>query len=119
MIEFDIPIRTVAEKNKREHWAVKARRVKEQRDVAYYFTCSHMELPLLRLPKSIILTRIAPGRLDDGNLSVAVSAVQDGICDALEVNDGDPRITWKYAQEKGKEYAVKVQIKERSNGKVA
>ena len=48
----------------------------------------------------------------------AHKAVRDGIADALEVDDGDTRLTWKYAQEKGKpkEYAVRVALLEHNTG---
>ena len=68
------------------------------------------------LPKSgtvaITLTRIAPRVLDTDNLASAMKAVRDGVADALGVDDGSSRLTWRYAQEKGKtrEYAVRVEI---------
>jgi len=61
----------------------------------------------------ITLTRIAPRRLDPGdNLNSSMKAVRDGIADALGIDDGDARLTWKYAQRKGnpKEYAVEVEV---------
>ena len=117
VLTFDIPIRTVSEGNKRGCWQKDYARNKEQRDIACLFTQARLELPLAELPKSITLTRIAPRRLDTGNLAVAMKAVQDGICDALEINDGDRRIKWHYEQEKGKEYAVRVTLNADKNHK--
>jgi hypothetical protein len=60
----------------------------------------------------ITLTRIAPRKLDTDNLVSACKGVRDGIADTLGVDDGDERITWKYAQRKGKpkQYAVEVEV---------
>jgi hypothetical protein len=61
---------------------------------------------------AITLTRIAPRVLDTDNLASGLKAVRDGVADALGVNDGSSRLTWRYAQERGKprEYAVRVEI---------
>jgi hypothetical protein len=62
---------------------------------------------------SVKIIRIAPRSLDQGNLEASLKHVQDGVADALQVNDADTRIEWRYAQEKGKpkEYAVRVEIR--------
>jgi hypothetical protein len=64
------------------------------------------------MPCSITLTRIAPRRLDSDNLARSLKAVRDGIADAIGVDDGDPRLEWRYAQEQGavREYAVRVEV---------
>jgi hypothetical protein len=114
MIRFTIPIHTVSESNMAEHWTVKAKRAKKQREAAYLFALQSIGMVCLspngRL--TITLTRIAPRKLDDGNNSVSMKHAQDGLCDALGIDDGDEILSWVYAQRRGKakEYAVEVQI---------
>lgn len=101
-----LPIRTVSEINRREHWAVKAKRTKTHRSTAFHLTPAHP------LPCVVTLTRIAPRALDDDNLRSALKAARDGIADRFFISDRDPRVSWRYAQRKGapKEYAVEVAI---------
>ncbi len=100
-ISFDLylPIATISEANSRMHWAVKAARVKSQRQQAYLLT---QALKSLLLPATIALVRVSPRLLDDDNLRSALKAVRDGIADRLGIDDRDPRVEWAYGQEKGK-----------------
>jgi len=117
--EFTVPIRTVSESNQREHWAVKAKRVKKQREA----TAFAMRVPGANFYLNgiqfgifgwrITLTRIAPRSLDDDNLQGSQKAVRDQVAAELGLfSDADPRLTWHYAQARGqpKEYAVRVRI---------
>ena len=97
--EIYLPIATVSLANMREHWAVRARRAKQHRQQAYLLTAA---LKSLRLPATVILTRVAPRLLDDDNLRGALKSVRDGIADRLCIDDRDPRVTWRYGQEKGR-----------------
>lgn len=91
-----LPIRTVSEANRRDHWAVRAKRAKSQRTaVALALRC---RLARWGLPLVVTLTRIAPRALDDDNLRSALKAVRDGVADALGVDDGSEQVTWRYAQ---------------------
>lgn len=59
------------------------------------------------------MTRVAPSKgLDFDNLVSSAKACRDGIADALGVDDADARVTWHYAQRRGKprEYAVEVRV---------
>lgn len=105
MIQVEIPIRIESEANSREHWAIKAKRVKSQRMAA-------LTVPKADLPCVVTLIRVAPRRLDDDNLSSGFKALRDGIADRLGVKDNDPRVQWRYSQETGKtkEYAARVVI---------
>lgn len=109
-----LPIRTVSEANMREHWAKKSRRAKDQRGTARMilgqWRYAHLKKHAGRF--EITITRIGAKPLDKDNLANSSKHVQDGIADALGIDDGSPRITWHYAQEKGKpkEYAVRIEI---------
>lgn len=112
-----LPIRTKSESNLREHWAKRGRRVKKQRANTRMLVASAIMKAgpaWMRNPGKldIHLVRIAPRRLDDGNLGISFKAIQDGIADAIGIDDGDRRLHWHYDQRKGKpkEYAVEVEI---------
>lgn len=108
-----IDIRLVSEANQREHWAIKARRVKEHRKAAYY-ACKKLGGPEIILPCTVLLLRIfGPMRraYDSDNLQSAFKAVRDGIAGALGVNDNNPGINWEYAQRKGLKDCVGISIR--------
>lgn len=117
-----IPIKTVSEANARGHWRSRHRRSKAQRAAvqAHWFVASIHQLFVgakLPSPWVVTLTRIAPSSgLDDDNLRSALKAVRDQVADELGLpNDRDPRVTWEYAQERGKarHYAVRVTVERR------
>lgn len=124
---FTVPIRTVSALNMREHWAKKAKRVKQERNVtaiaAYAQDWSRDGGPPIGEYSlkaeageslSVTLTRIAPRQLDDDNLRGALKGVRDEVAAMLGVDDRDPVVRWQYAQRKGKpkEWAVEVRIEE-------
>lgn len=108
-IILTLPVRTVSESNRREHWAAKARRVKNQRTIIAYY--GKLIRDCLDMPKVIHLTRIAPRRLDTDNLAISFKAVRDEIAKQLGLpDDRDGCVTWLYNQRKGgkREYAIEV-----------
>ncbi len=108
-----LPIKTVSIMNKREHWAIRARRTSAQRGTAYLAVNAELRgMCPFPLPCIVTLTRIAPRTLDDDNLRGALKAVRDGIAEALGVDDRDPRVVWAYGQAKGapKTFEVRVAI---------
>lgn len=106
---FEIPIRTVSETNQRCHWAKKAKRTKEQRGLAGLFTRQWLnDLP--PKPWRITMTRVGKRRLDAGNVPPAMKGPQDGMCDALGIDDGDEAHEWSYKQRVAKEYGIEVKI---------
>jgi hypothetical protein len=106
VIASQIPMALPSLSNQRLHWGAKARQTKQQRvDVAWYM---RMNRPTRRtwgslLPVDVTLIRQRPrgGRAyDDDNLRAAFKAVRDAVAFELGVTDNDPRITWRYADEK-------------------
>lgn len=69
------------------------------------------------LPVVVTLTRIAPRDFDSDNLAMSFKAARDGIADALGVDDGSARVTWRYAQRRGLkgQYAVVIEIEPRQD----
>jgi hypothetical protein len=120
--EYIIPIRIVSEANVMEHWRKKHKRKQQQKLMINFSLYGHKILP----PCKVILTRIAPRRLDDeDNLRMALKAAKDFVADLLIPGmapgraDGMEWISWEFKQEKGKvrEYALKIElIKDINNG---
>jgi hypothetical protein len=112
--EFDIPGSFPSVSNLREHWSMRARRAKRHRYDAELLTTHHAGLPLsadvMAFGGMVTLTRHAPRKLDTDNLAGALKAARDGIAAALGVDDGDPRIEWRYAQAKCKAGEQRVSV---------
>lgn len=113
MIEVRMNMKIVSVANMRLHWAIKAKLAKDQRtrtrmSLAAVAQSSGAEI----LPVTVVLTRVAPRRLDGDNLQSGFKAVRDGVADWLGVDDGNGLIDWQYAQRSGRpgEYAVEVEV---------
>lgn len=105
-----IPIRIESTPNLREHWAQRAKRAgKHKADVHVAMRAAKMPYAV---PCVVTLTRIAPRTLDGDNLQAGCKAARDAVALYLAVDDADPRVEWRYGQEKGgpKEYALRVSI---------
>ena len=102
-----------SEANTKGHWAVKARRVKNQR------TAARDEIIVAMVGKKIDYAEITLTRLigyrgkryDSDNLQSAFKATRDGICDAIGIDDASEDLSWTYEQEKSKEKGVRIDIK--------
>jgi hypothetical protein len=122
-VAFTIPVRTVSELNRRDHWLTRHKRSRQHRhEVAWAWlwlggTGRRVVVPL---PVVVTLTRIGPRKLDDDAVPGALKYVRDELAVPLELrkgpggfaDDSDPRVTWKYAQRsegRGK-YAVEVYV---------
>ena len=94
--------------NDREHWAVRKKRVKAEKE-AVAWTLSNKPKPAL--PCVIRLTRVAPSNgLDDDNLVGALKAVRDAVADWIGVDDKKREVVrYEYRQERGK-WAVLISV---------
>lgn len=103
-VEFAIPGAVPSAANLREHWRARHRRSRRQRRDAWMVSKFHVGLTLsadvMAFGGVVTLTRVSPRRLDTDNLASSLKAHRDGIADALGIDDGDPRIEWRYGQEK-------------------
>jgi len=113
LIEIRMNMKIVSVANMRLHWAAKAKLVKDQRtrtrmSLAAVSQSSGLEM----LPVTVVLTRVAPRKLDGDNLQSGFKAVRDGVADWLGVDDGNGLIDWQYVQRSGKagEYAVEIEV---------
>lgn len=101
-----LPIRTVNALNSREHWGKRARRAAQERMLARIATPKNISCRC-----AVTLTRIGPRRMDSDGLAASLKHVRDGVADGLGAkNDSDETIEWRYAQEIGKDYAVRIEI---------
>jgi hypothetical protein len=98
--------------NSREHWAVKARRVKSERRAVQLMLAAKRKRP--SLPATVTLTRFSAHLLDDDNAVGSMKAVRDEVARWLGVDDGDPRVSWRVWQRKCKrvEAGTLIQIEE-------
>lgn len=97
-VAIELPIKTVAGLNAREHWRTRAARVKRERTAACLGVRSLQHRPAL--PVVVTLIRLSAGTLDDDNLQGAAKAIRDGVADAYGIADNDQRIQWRYSQER-------------------
>ena len=100
--------------NNRMHWVKLHTLFKTQR----FLVCSEWSRakPEITLPCTVTLTRISMFSLDDDNLSYSMKGIRDAVADKLLPGlakgraDGDKRIDWRYAQEKGKIQKLRIEI---------
>jgi hypothetical protein len=110
MVVVELPIKTVAGLNAREHFLARSRRVRGERAAAHMSVKYKHGRP--DLPVVVTMVRLSAGSLDDDNLQGAFKAIRDGVADAYGVPDNDPRIQWRYAQERCKRgyFAVRIEV---------
>lgn len=126
MIQCYLAVDAVNTSNRREHWAVKAKRAKAHRQGAaltlrplwraYGYDAQGCD-ELLADGLVVELVRVAPRALDDDGNVTSLKAVRDGVADALGlISDRDPRVTWRYSQRDGepKQRCVEIFVLERS-----
>jgi hypothetical protein len=106
---LELPLHVKNGCNLREHWAARAKRVKRERSVVGWALVLRAAPTL---PCTVTLTRLAPRALDSDNAVAGFKAVRDAIAEWMGINDNDPRVTWRYAQEKAKGYACRIAIEE-------
>ena len=115
MLTLYIDAKLVSEANRRDHWALKAKRVASHRD-AVSMAWLLAGKPTIDPPCVVTITRVAPRQIrDSDNLVISAKALRDQLAeDVLRCDDGDPRVRWEYGQRRGKtgEYAVEVTFAE-------
>ena len=130
MIIWELPLKTVSEGNSSEHWLKRSRRHRQQqRFIRELFLRETRDIPV---PCEITMFRIASRFLDqEDNLPMSLKWIKDQIGACLfpekvvtyKMKDGyaaqnkghadsDPRVVWKYGQEKGKIQGIRIEIRE-------
>lgn len=114
-VSIEIPIRASTSLNSRLHWAERARRVKNERNLVRLWMAQYPMGEVIRGCDwaagrwLVTLTRCGPRPMDSDNVVGALKGVRDSVAEVLGLDDGDARLTWRYRQEKGA-YAVRVTI---------
>ena len=113
-VSVRIPIRLVSTPNVHQHWKAKWKRESKQKEIV------RLMLNPVRsrvvLPCTVTFVKQGPRTLDDDNFLASLKHIRDEVADWLipgqrkGAADGDPRITWRYVQEKSKTYALLVEI---------
>lgn len=124
VVRFFVPLRTGRGENNREVRGQRIARIQRERDAVFWAwprESAHLPhrgaadrvrvLVPVRAPCVVTFTRVAPGRgLDpEENLPGSLKAIKDEVAEILGADDRDPRITWKYEQERG-EWGVRIHI---------
>lgn len=109
-----IPLRTSGGLNNREHFAVRAKRVRKEREAAAWMLKAAKKP---QLPCSVLLTRVAPSNgLDDDNLAGSLKSVRDEVARWLGVDDRDRvQVRYRYTQRRGP-WGVTVEFGEAAAG---
>jgi hypothetical protein len=108
-LRFHVPIRLGRGENNREVRGQRIGRIQREREALFLATLGRIRGVLVGLiapglpPCTVTFTRAAPGRgLDpEENLPGSLKAVKDELAKLLGVDDRDPRLTWRYQQERG------------------
>lgn len=105
-----IPIRTGRGQNDREHWRVRAKRVKAEREATAWVLMGQTKPGI---PCSVRLTRIAPSNgLDDDGLSGSLKGVRDQVAQWIGIDDRLRSIVrYVYEQKRGP-WAVTIEFGE-------
>lgn len=126
-IVWEIPLKTVSESNCSENRWDKSRRHRQQQ--FFIRVLFNQETREISVPCTITMTRIGPRFLDDDNLPMSMKWIRDEIGASLFPErvttykkkngayatnkghaDSDPRIKWKYMQEKGPRQAIRIEF---------
>lgn len=101
-----VPTTVVSEINRRDHWTARMRRKNQQQAaLAAALNASPCRLAHCWFPATVTFVRI--GRMgphqeqDDDNIRSAFKAMRDHIALGMLIDDGNPRVTWRYEQRAG------------------
>ena len=120
-LEFTIPVKTTnpqngATGNSRLAAIIKTRKRADHRSTAWLCARNAMVRVGLKpsdlVPCVVTLRRVSAGSLDPDANAACMKGVQDGVAEALQIDDGGRFVEWKYMQRRGprKAYAVEVRI---------
>lgn len=107
-----LPIKTISEANSRDHWTKRRKRFALQA-WELYFAWRSVKPTIPPLPIVVTLTRIGPRTLDSDNLAGAFKGLRDQLAKLIGVDDGDPRVEWRYQQQRSgarQRYAVQITV---------
>lgn len=128
MIKWEIPLKTVSESNKSEHWTASSKRHKiQQFFIREQFRREPRKIPI---PCAVKMTRLSCKFLDEeDNLRMAFKWIKDEISECIFPEkrgsyvskkgqvvrikgraDDTPLIKWEYGQEKSRIMGIRIEI---------
>jgi hypothetical protein len=111
-VKLVVPLRTAPGLNAREHWAKRAKRVKNERNtVRLFWRMPWAQWVAGQMPFVVVLTRVSPKLADDDNVVGALKHCRDEVASILGVGDSpaDP-VQWFYSQRQGP-WAVEIEVR--------
>ena len=110
-----VPCVVVSEMNRRDHWAARRKRFDGQANefwatVRIYGIDPPRGLRFVTRPLTVTFTRIGGRTLDSDNLASAFKGLRDAVAAWCGLDDGDKRVTWRYAQEPGTAQGVRIEL---------
>ena len=104
-----VPVEARSLNKKDNHYMSRARRVKAARE-AVHWSLKTIKKPVL--PCVVLLCRIAnsTGLDEHDNLPGSMKPMVDGVAKWLGIDDRDNRVQWRYSQERGAEYGVRITV---------
>ena len=111
--ELEYATKLPSRANARKHWAPQAKLNKLHRSGArlQLLAAFRRSGSAPQAPVRVHLTRIAPHQLDSDNLAHAFKAIQDGVADAIGLDDGpNGGIIWTYDQAQERVPRVRIEI---------
>lgn len=127
-IVWTLPLKTVSEANKKEHWTISSVRHRSQQ---YFVKRAFLRAGcVISLPCTIRMVRVSSRLLDTSdNLPMAFKWIKDQIADCILPEairtyrgkdgklkplkgrtDDHPGLKWEYDQEKSGEYGIRIEI---------
>lgn len=93
----------------KENNFARSRRIKAARE-GVHWALKAIQKP--SFPCTVLMTRIAPSNGLDAhdNCPGSMKPHVDGVADWLGIRDDDKRVTWRYAQERGADYGVRITV---------
>lgn len=109
-----VEIKTPNALNRREHHMARHRRIRSHRTQAFLAVRASLAAARVQPPCTVTMTRIAPSEGLDAHdgLPASLKGLVDGVADALGLDDGDERLTWRYDQRRGP-WAVEIKLEAR------
>ena len=110
-VTVELPLYLRGSQNAREHWAQRYPRVRNERQTAALLVRAALFGATLPECPVVTITRYGSVKIRDGdNLQGACKSCRDGIADALGMDDGDERITWRYEQGRSRRGQERVEV---------
>lgn len=82
--------------NSREHWTAQHPHNAAEKQAAWAHTLKALDRRTFRAPMRITIVRFGDRAMDSDGVAAAAKYVRDGIARAIGIDDGDPRLDWRY-----------------------